>query len=274
MRGAYQVLSDCPHCRVESALVELMDASERISVALSARCRLCAYTTELGDITQFGHPFVDPAEVIDALTRWALEDGEADLGLFVLANFSGRTPAGVAAAVLGGERVTTSFDVIAFLFPGGGGGGAPALSPSDAKPGAPDTRINKSALPAVDTDAPPPGPPPIARALASVMLADGQIRPAERKFLDVTVQKLGSDPLTEADLRVWRPHELARPADPATLLTAMRALALCDREADGSELRVLKEYARAWQLEFDERAVTPASPMQQLGRSLLALFIA
>lgn len=272
MRGAYQVLSDCPHCHVESALVELMDPSERITVALTGKCRLCGFSTELGDVTQFGHPFVEANEVVEALGRWAMEDGESDVSTFAVANFSGRTPDAVALAVLSGERVTTSFDVIAFLFPGGGGGGGPALSPGENPPSHVQPPSSQPAV--INTDAPPPGLPPIARALASVMLADGQIRPAERRFLEDTARRLGGEPLAAHELRVWRPHELARPENPEALLSAMRALALCDKEADGSELRVLKEFARAWQLDLDERSLTPASPMHQLGRSLLSLFIA
>src|SRR4051812_4277096 len=86
----YQVLSDCPRCRVEAALVELMEA--RVSVPITGRCRLCGYATDLGDVVAIGQSFGDPDEVIDALERWAVEDGEPDVAVFALANFNGATP--------------------------------------------------------------------------------------------------------------------------------------------------------------------------------------
>ncbi len=285
MRGATQVLADCPHCRVESALVELVDPSERIGVALEGRCRLCGYATELGEVVRLGQPFVDPDDVIEALARWAAEDGEEDVAVFAVANFNGRDPAAIARAVLDGERVDTGFDVIAWLFPGFHGGGrrsddeerpAPRFGPTPPRaPGAgpggsggprpPGGGVAGAAPPPQEDQAPKTAdarrsdPHDIARALASVMLADGVIRPAERRFLDQALARMGAPPLRDADLRVWRPTELGPVPDPAGLLDTMRLLALCDQEADGSERRVIEEYARAWGVRL------PANPLPQPG---------
>lgn len=271
-----QVLSDCPNCKVESALLELVDPHGRVGVALSARCRLCAYATELGDVVRLGDPFVLPEDVIEALGRWAAEEGEPDVGVFVAANFSGGGPAHVAARVLAGERVETSFDVIAHLFPGtmGGRGAAAAQDegPRLPKVGAAQRTASTSTQPKIAAPADPaPDPRDIGRALASVMLADGRIRKAERAFLDRTLAELGAPPLPDADLRVWRPTELGPVANPARVLEAMRLLALVDHEADGSEARVLREFARAWGLRLPKEPLPRPTAMAALGRALAAL---
>lgn len=304
MRGPTQVLSDCPHCRVESALVELFDPSERVGVAIEGECRLCGYARELGEVVRFGQPFASADEVIEALARWAEEDGEADVHVFAVANFNGRDPDGIARAVLAGERVDTGFDVIAWLFPATQGSGrrgedaearpAPRFGPATRSAGglgramrsadglggsrgppraSPPPQEEPNEAPHTGTDARSRGAAPhtVARALASVMLADGRIRPVERRFLDEAVRRLGGAPLEERDLRVWRPTELGPVGDPAALIAAMRALALCDREADGSELRVLREFARAWQVPLPADPLPKPGAMAELGRALRRL---
>lgn len=271
MRGVTQVLADCPRCKVESALVELIDPSERLGVAIEGNCRLCGYATELGEVTAFGLPFVDEEEVVDALRRWAREEHEPDVQVFTLANFNGRDPHTVARMILAGQRVDTGFDVIAWLFPGMQGGGhdapearTPVMAPRAAPP------------PSVPEPEPAPtlDPHDVGRALASVMLADGKIRDGERRFLDDALRRLGAPPLAESDLRVWRPNELGPVAEPEKLLRAMRALALCDHEADGSERRLLEEYARAWRVTLPGELLPRTGAMAELGRALRALLMA
>jgi hypothetical protein len=265
MRGAYQVLTDCPHCRVEGALLELMDPSERIGVPLESRCRLCGFATELGDTTALPTPLLDEEDVVHALARWAEGDGEADVHVFAAANFGGLTPRSVAQRVLNGQRVETTFDVVAFLFPAMSGG---------ASTGGAAERVELRPRPReLVREAPPPGPPPVeplaaARALVSVMVADGHLRPAERVFVARTLERLGAPDMPESEWRVWRPHEVGRPADPAAFIQAMRALALCDKEPDGSEARVILEYARAWGVTVPEEVLPRHGAMAQLGRFL------
>jgi tellurite resistance protein len=103
------------------------------------------------------------------------------------------------------------------------------------------------------------------------MLADGRIRKVERKFLDQALKRLGAAPLEEGDLRVWRPTELGAPKDPAAVIAAMRALALCDNEADGSERRVLEEFARAWGVALPADPLPRPGAMAELGRALRRL---
>ncbi|MES2638870.1 MAG: hypothetical protein V4850_05290 [Myxococcota bacterium] len=300
MRGATQVLSDCPHCRVESSLVELLDPAQRIGVAIEGRCRLCGYATELGDVTQLGQPFLDEADVVEALGRWAAEDGEADVHVFAVANFNGRNPGAIARVVLAGERVDTGFDVIAWLFPGLQGGRRPddeerrprigptpaateaptplpgvAVAPPAGRYGAAPRPKNAASPTLTSMRGPtsPADPRDIGRALASVMLADGVIRPAEQRFLDAALARMGVAPLDPADLRVWRPTELGPVPDPAGLIETMRLLALCDHEADGSEERVLHEFARAWGVPLRRAPLPRTGAIYELGRALRRLLV-
>lgn len=283
MRGASQVLSDCPHCKVEAALVELIEPSLRVGVALEGRCRLCGYTTELGEVTQLGRPFYVEAEVIEALGRWAVEEGEGDVVLFAQANFNGRTPSIIARGVLAGERIDTGFDVIAWLFPAlqGGGRGIEDEERPRQRVGEAAPRPEREPVVAVrrtvtwdgDPGVPTADPRDIGRALASIMLADGVIHPAERRFLEVVMAKLGAPPLAETDLRVWRPTEIGPVADPKALLDAMRRLALCDGEADDSERRVILEFARAWRLAVPADPLPDPRPLPRLWRGLSRLVV-
>ncbi len=279
----FQVLSDCPCCRVESALLELVDPSKKLSVPVESRCRLCGFRTELGETVAPAIAFRAPHEVVLALARWSAEEGEPDLELFARANFNGRNPAQIAELVVRRERVDTGFEVIAYLFPGSSGGsssearrpeniaenlrrGPQPLARSPAPVAAPELSS------ADGTPAAAPDPRTVARALVAVMMADGEIRPKERAFIDQFLARSGQPPVAPDELRVWRPFELGPAADPEGLLRAMRACALVDREADGTELRVLREYARAWQLPLPDDALPRSGAMHTLGRILTSWF--
>jgi hypothetical protein len=106
-----------------------------------------------------------------------------------------------------------------------------------------------------------------------MMMADGRIRSSERRFLDATLTRAGAPPLTDADLRVWRPTELGPLPDPAAVIEAMRLLALIDKEADGSELRVLQEFARAWGVKLSKEPLPTPGAMAELGRVLRGLLV-
>lgn len=243
---------------------------------------MCAYSTELGEVTNLGRPFHDEADVLDALSAWAREDGEPDVGVFAAANFNGRTPAAIARALLAGERVDTGFDVIAWLFPSLQGGGSaatderPRQKVGEATPrsDSPPVVLLRQTISYDDADrAPVADPRDIGRALASVMLADGVIHPDERRFLDTVMEQLGAPPLAEQDLRVWRPPELGPIADPVTLLRAMRRLALADQEADDSERRVIAEYARSWRVPLPADPLPDPRPIPRLLRALHGLVL-
>lgn len=257
----FEVLSPCPRCRVEGALVELLDPP----TVILASCRLCSYAVDAGEVVRLGDPYVEPVEVIDALGRWAEREGEGDAARFVATNFCGRSLDEVVARILAGEPVETSFDVIARLFPGMGGGRVAERGHAS------ESRVVTHEVPAPPPEAPPRAPDPrdVSRALASMMLADGRVRPAERAAFERLRARLGAPAIPDAELRVWRPLELGVVPDPAALLDAMRQVALADREVDSSEVRLLREYARAWSLPAP-RLPRPG-PMAAIGRSVAAL---
>ena len=85
-----------------------------------------------------------------------------------------------------------------------------------------------------------------ARALASVMLADGLADASDRAFLDRTLAGWGHPPIEPTDLAVWRPHDLGWPHDPGAVVEAMCRLAYVDGQRDATEWRVVREFARGW----------------------------
>ena len=129
---ALHLMTDCPSCRVEGGMLEVVDPQGRLEVSVEGLCRLCGYRTEYGLVHDEGRAFATVDDVIAALTRWAAAEGEPDTLLFTQVNMGGLTPAEVARRVLRRERVETSFDVIAFLFPQAASGSG--FQPDDRKP--------------------------------------------------------------------------------------------------------------------------------------------
>lgn len=297
MSEPFQILEDCAGCRVEGAVVALFDPTVRAGVAVDATCRLCGRHAALGEVLFAGARFGTVDEVVVALADWAAAEGEPDVGAFCRANLGERAPQTVAQMVLRGEVVDTSFDVVAFLFPGMAAALAPERKPrpqgtgrairGDALPGGWPRVTQQDELPVGWPELPEPPDPAAeaaarlpARVLAAVMLADGEIRPGEQRFLDGCLERMGLSPATPADLRPWRPNELPHPDDPELLLDAMIELAHIDRERDGTEWRVVRAFARAWGYPIDElerrgaRALDDTRPpMQKLWLALTGLFV-
>lgn len=316
----YQILSDCPHCRVESAVVELIDPlhpAAHLGVATAVRCRMCAWEVVAADepfaarhalnagrcpacakrlspASRAGEApcehcgyqprrverrgplaLIDADEALARLRIWSAEEGEADVELFCVANLGGPSR-DVIARLAAREVVHTSFDVIAYLFPSmqsGGGSASVEAMPLVITP--PDDFD----LPPITEEAPAPtrapapslarapkapsesaSPEPVdvaasldprlpARLLISVMVADGDLRAGERRFIEQFLAHEGLPPLQASDLRVWRPHELTPPADRETrerLIEACVHLMHLDSQRDGSEWRVVTAFSRAW----------------------------
>lgn len=295
MRSAQPVLSACPSCRVEAALLELFDPEQRVGVALESACRLCGYRTELGEVRDPGARFGSVFEVMAALDRWAEEEREEDVRSFTAHNFQGLTPEQVAERILAGQPVETGFDVIAWLFPGaamaaGAGreekpravpdrppgmrlvlekGSEPGRPPVPIQPPTPIIRHTRSADPDALRPPPPVDPLAPARALVSVMMADGAAAPAERRAVERLLKAGGHPAIPEEAWRVYRPLEVGAPADPAQIVAGMRQVAMSDGVVDGSELRVIREYARAWQVPFDERAMPRGGAFEEIRRSIM-----
>lgn len=302
-----QILSSCPACRVEAAVVELVEVGRIDSIVVEGRCRMCGRLEEDGQVRFPGQRFASDEQVLAALARWAAEDGESDVRLFLESGFGGLDLPGLTRALVEGRPVETSFDVIAWLFPGmGAGAGAAQAEPEQVAraleqgPRAGGGVLHRTAasgdaptemsgrLGAWDAPAPggsaDPEPEPAddlhvaVQALVAVMLADGVIRPGERRFLDGFLARAGLPPLPDDELRARRPPELPRPARPEPILRAMIDLAYIDMERDGSEWAVVREYARHWGFPLDElerlgerKEEQLASAMTRLWRSLRRL---
>jgi len=285
-----QVLSTCPACKVEAALLGLVELEADHSRVVEGRCRLCARHERDGVLLDPGIRFRDARQVEAGLLRWAAEEGEVDLEAFVAAGFSGLETDRVVAALLAGQPVETSFDVIAWLFPGMAGGGAAPATIDAAELVRAVEHGSRGVLgaraPAVPPSVSPARPPPAdprraaIRALAAVMLADGLIRPGERAFLDGFALRAGIAAIDEAELRPWRPADVGHPADPEPILLAMVELTFIDRQRDGSEWRVVREFARHWGYPLEhlerlgerkEQELAPA--MVRLWRSLRRLVV-
>ncbi|NOY24924.1 MAG: hypothetical protein GXP62_03540, partial [Oligoflexia bacterium] len=269
-----QILSNCPACRVESAVVELVELDDHDSRVVDARCRLCGLTSHDGQIVAAGQRFTSRDQIDAALTAWARAEGEDDVDAFIASGFGARDRAGVFDALLAGQPVQTNFDVVAWLFPGMGMGvgasraiadGALLADPADlarcvavdlaaglaadlaadlAVAAPPD--LAPAACPAPDVGSPPDARVVAIKALAAVMLADGQVRPGERAFLEGFASRAGLLCLDPSWVRAWRPMDLGLVADPEPILHAMIDLAFIDRQRDHSEWRVVREFARHW----------------------------
>lgn len=294
----FEALADCDACLVESSVVELIAQSGGRGVVLERRCRTCLRASQGETLVHPGESFRgEPARARAALERWAKEDGDPDVERFVAAHFG--APKGVTSPIdrvcellAKGERVETSFDAIAWLFPGvgavGGGGGAAAPAkdfdahdtldsgpPELASSGAsgspivtwPDVRRHRPSIAPVAIpmthESIPKHLRPLrvsARALASVMLADGLADASDRAFLDRTLAGWGHPPIEPTDLAVWRPHDLGWPHDPGAVVEAMCRLAYVDGQRDATEWRVVREFARSWGVSLEA--------VESLGRQL------
>jgi len=270
MADAFEILSDCPVCKVEGAVVELVDPGRASGVAVTARCRLCLREERLGRLVAEGSAPRDLEAARAALARWAREEGEPDLERFCEGSM-GLGADEVALRLVRGEAISTNFDVLAWLFGGMSAGAAEAPARAPTAPPIPD-------------EIPEPAPSPVsfrpARALASVLLADGRVRPAERALADRMLQRAGFPPIQPEDLRVWRPAELGAPPDPGPWVEALIRLVWADGQRDESEWRVLREIARAWsypmaRLErIDARQAARHAPLQvRAWQSFKRLFV-
>ncbi|GDX83112.1 hypothetical protein LBMAG42_49230 [Deltaproteobacteria bacterium] len=288
MRGALQVLVDCPACRVECALVELIDPSSPLRLG---RCRLCAHETANGETLTPGKIFVSSDEVEEALIVWASAEGEL-LDVFVESNFGGLDTDGISAAILRGDRIATSFDVVAWLFKDRTGGmvalGAsgeagdrgprPPVTPPMGVPSGADVaiverpRVAAAKPTSTRADAPIDELRVVTRALAATALADGAAIDIERDVLAKLATKLGAPAPEPEDWKAWRPNELGRPPDPAATIAAMRVLALADGIADPGEARLIREFARAWGVALSDSGLPPYTTTQKVAAGWLAMF--
>jgi hypothetical protein len=233
-----------------------------------------------------------------ALGAWAALEGLATGDELVDACFVLTTPESILAALTRGEVVETTFDVVEYLFSSGHGqGGAPAVEPDPSKKeheGGKAGNPIPSALPLPalspscepDVRAPPSvsapaslrrvgGPRDELLALASVAASDGVASEDDLEALAEAAAARGLLPLPLEDIRVRRPTEIDPPPtlmQREKLLEEMFHLAWSDDELDESEVRVVREFARAWGVD-PQRVTEWTRIVTSQGKSRIARWI-
>jgi tellurite resistance protein len=239
-------LADCPHCRVQGAVVETWDSSTP-GTPVASRCRMCVREVEAGAEVKPAQALMQLKDVSEALARWAREEGFTSVEDFVASAFVLGTLPAVHTALIVGDPVETSFDVMGFLF-SHIGGDTPGVAADDKPAALAESKpVPAAALAAIG--ARPLSPQNEILALASVAAADGAVLPIERAFLDRAARTRGVAPLGADDVRVYRADEVGPVGgllDRERVLEKMVECAFVDGELDESEARVIKGFARAW----------------------------
>ncbi len=254
----------CPGCG--SALDEASLAAHR--------CPFCAASAELVETSPARVPGTTRA-LEGALATWAAAEDLASPAELLEGYFVLSTPEAILAAVTRGETVETTFDVVEYLFSSGRGqGGDPVTEPvragaeGDPQPRAPAEPVDRLAdaplptwptreiAPALPLTTAPPvsarglgGPRDELLALASVAASDGEASPDDLAALVHAAAMRGIPPLAIEDIRVRRPVEIDPPptlVQREKLLEEMFWLAWSDEQLDESEVRVVRDFARAW----------------------------
>ncbi len=213
------------------------------------RCPHCGTHASLAD-TSVGARFGTEAELELALLSWAKEEGLATSADLLEAYFVLASAPEVLASLARGDRVETTFDVADYLFSSGGtsaggaGGAEPIVLRASIPPAPVTTRMSQPV-----SIRPTGGAREELLALASVAAADGEASLEDQQGLLRAAEKRGMPPLPPFDVRVWRPNEIPAPGtlvDRERVLEEMLQLAWSDGQLDASELRVIKDFARAW----------------------------
>ena len=286
----YQVLSDCPHCHTESAVLELMDPAVdacHFGLPASPRCRLCAFETKVDSQAAPQHAIADrlcpacteplfsqdqpppkacphcafcptlrvlqqPQDLTDravasaALKRWAQEEHEENVERFCATYMDGDL-AYTLQCLQQGERLKTSFDLIAHLFSDTNIGGMGASPNREQETVSPE--------PLASSLTPQLHPLTAARFLTSIMIADGRITKRERDFVQRVLDKEGLAQPAADETRLWRSHELC----PGPTLETARRLLRCaveltflDGDPDKSQDKILRAVGHLWGVSDDE----------------------
>lgn len=248
-QDAFEIRVDCPFCKIEGARLEIWSEHApccALGVPARARCRGCGGVGvgEGAELTWTTPPtrYEDAGALEAALARWAVEEDLASARELIEACFVLPSLPEIFAAYQRGEVIETSFDVADYLFGGGAATTGPATmeaqgSPLSVRP--PNTQRMPRAGGAREE----------LLALASIAAADGDAGGADHAALARAAERRGVPPLSPEELRVWRPNELAAPptlTDRERMLEEMFQLAWGDGQLDESELRVIRNYARAW----------------------------
>lgn len=256
---AFEIRVDCPSCPIEGTRIETWESDSPLGlrgVAEHVRCRFCGHEAEgqMGDAGSASlvdrTPARLPQSADDAralLARWAREEGLAAAQDLVDAYFVLPTVEEVVDAIARGERLETTFDVADYLFSGGAAGGGATAGHTVMRDEAEAPRTQR--VPKPVSIARLGGPRDELLALAAVAAADGEASPDDKQFLTRSAEKRNIPPLEIDEIRVRRPNEIDPPptlVDRERVLEEMFQMAWSDGQLDDSEMRVIREFARAW----------------------------
>lgn len=227
--------------------------SHALGLPVAARCRLCGQSAAL-EMDVAAPRLVEEApprafESVDdlrgALTLWAREEGLGSPEDMIDVYFVLRTVDDVFQAHQRREPIETTFDVADYLFSGGAAGATGGIELAERV----DETYRHSRPSMPHSIRPIGGPRDELLAIASVAAADGEASADDLVVLGRAAEKRGLSPLAAADIRVWRPQELPAPntlVDRERVLEEMFQMGWSDGQMDESELRVIRDYARAW----------------------------
>ena len=286
MRAQVELTSECPECRTRGVWLELYDPAmpaTALGLPAEARCRLCgaehagrvtpgtaslraprpigecpccAKLLDEGEVAAHvcrscgagaamervrpGAELGEVATLERAMRALMADEGDDELAGFVQRAFGEGDLAALAGRYALGLPVDTSLD-----------GGTGFLSGAVSR-ATPEARGAGAARPAAtiadDRRA-------MLLALVSVLMADGQRDPREMPLVEAFLKAEGLAPLSNEELRVHRPVEIAArvPVERREgLVSLMAQLAYSDGVADPSEVRVVRAYADAWGVSQDE----------------------
>lgn len=287
MRTQVELTAECPECRTVGVWVELYDPVVPASVLglpAQARCRLCA-AERVGEcapgaeglvarkradgrcpfcgraldehdllahachgcgsratlaLSRAGDDLRDPATLERAVRSLMAAEGDDDLAGFVRHTFGAADLAALGARYAEGATVEATLDGgVGFL-----SGAVARANPATPRPEFTPTRTHL-----------PDDRRAMLLALVSVLMADGQRDVRETGLVEAFLKAEGLAPLAPAEMRVYRPVEVAAKVPPDRregLVSLMAQLAYADGVADPSEVRVLRAFADAWGVEQSE----------------------
>ncbi|MBM74454.1 MAG: hypothetical protein CMK59_03565 [Proteobacteria bacterium] len=276
--STFQTLEECPNCLIEAVLVETYNPALSSEAPISRCCPFCDFHEENGNLLNQGKQWSSVEDAADSIKKWALSEGEHNPEQFCQYNLGGISLQETAQRLHLKQPISSSFDLLQYLF--SGMFHAPMSAPDihigssqDSKPLTKNTRSSSSSF-SKNQDI-----PIAARALASVMLADGQVLDIERRVLDNYLSHSGASPLKDSDIQSWLPIDLPIPKNPEQLLNAMMEVAFADEELDETEWRLIREYARHWscdlkslEAERKKRELPKQSKRTRIWRALKTLF--
>lgn len=282
----FEVLGDCPSCRVESARVEIFEGRSILSgfgVPVEARCRMCDATWEGATEPELPSTTAIPGrcpackaplspdapetrrcgacglEARLEVSRPPTPLATREVVVARLASFAKEESLeSVDELLRDGFQGVTLDELCALLARGERvptsfdvfqflfGHVTAGAQPAEA---AADVAAQRATAATSRDSGFGRDPRAILYPIVSVMCADGVIEPAEERFVSAFLEAEGQRPLEPDEIRVHRPVEVERHIPRARrreIVELMIQLAAIDGHADTSELRLAKAYANAW----------------------------